>query len=42
MRLVRLSNWEVGRLPPDVRDRLREVIAERRLHDRERAHPDAT
>ena len=42
MRLIRLSNWEVGRLPPDVRDRLREVIAERRLHDRERAHPDAT
>ena len=42
MRLIRLSNWEVGRLPPEVRGRLREVIAERREHDRERTHPDAT
>jgi CRP/FNR family transcriptional regulator, cyclic AMP receptor protein len=42
MRLIRLTNWEVGRLSPEVRDRLRDVIAERREHDRARAAPDAT
>jgi CRP-like cAMP-binding protein len=36
MRLIRLSNWEVGRLSPEVRQRLRDVIAERRERDRVR------
>jgi CRP-like cAMP-binding protein len=36
MHLVRLSNWEVGRLPRDVRERLREVIRERHETDRTR------
>jgi CRP/FNR family cyclic AMP-dependent transcriptional regulator len=42
MRLIRLTNWEVGRLSPEVRARLRDVIAERREHDRTRTAPDAT
>jgi CRP/FNR family cyclic AMP-dependent transcriptional regulator len=30
MRLIRLSTWEVKRLPPDTRDRLAELVANRR------------
>src|SRR5689334_12973705 len=37
MHLIRLSNWEVGRLPAEVRERLREVIEQRREHDRQSA-----
>ena len=36
MRLIRLSDWDVKRLGPDTRARLREVMDERRARDRER------
>jgi CRP-like cAMP-binding protein len=36
LRLIKLSNWEVGRLTPEVRARLRGVIEERRESDRAR------
>jgi CRP-like cAMP-binding protein len=43
MRLIRLTDWDVKRLSPETRARLREVMDERREHDRERdavAAPD--
>jgi CRP-like cAMP-binding protein len=30
MRLIRLSNWEVKRLPEEIRERLLELAADRR------------
>jgi CRP-like cAMP-binding protein len=33
MRLVRLTSWEVKRLPRDVRDHLAELVESRRTHD---------
>jgi CRP-like cAMP-binding protein len=34
MRLVRLTSWDVKRLPQDVRDRLAELVESRRTDDR--------
>ena len=41
MRLIRLSDWDVKRLGPETRARLREVMDERRARDREREAPAA-
>ena len=35
MRLIRLTSWDVKRLPKDVRDRMGELVEERRARDRD-------
>jgi len=37
MRLIRLTSWDVKRLPKDVRDRMGELVEERRARDRDAA-----
>jgi CRP/FNR family transcriptional regulator, cyclic AMP receptor protein len=37
MRLIRLTSWDVKRLPKDVRDRMGALVEERRARDRDAA-----
>jgi CRP-like cAMP-binding protein len=39
MRIVKLSRWDLRRMPKETVERLRSVVAERRARDAERADP---